>query len=181
VRRLVDVSDPGGALAPYEEFSGRTAPVLESSRSAVVDAVVAVVTAEGPVIGRRLHQSYVRAAGGQRVGKQIGRALNSAISTAVRRGLLVEEDPLGEQGIRPRTYRLPDQPPVRLRKLGPRTLDQVPPAELGKLMSVAARSVGWHNREQLFRATLGLLGLRRLTAQAHDRLQQILVVAEQDH
>ena len=82
------------------------------------------------MVGFRIHHIYVLSAGGQRVGKQIARALNSALSDAVRRGVLVEDNPLNEPGIKPRTFRVPNSPPVVLRGLGPRSLDEVPPLEL---------------------------------------------------
>ncbi|MGH3322121.1 MAG: hypothetical protein ACRDN9_18500 [Streptosporangiaceae bacterium] len=101
---------------------------------------------EGPMLGDRLYGVYVRASGGQRAGKQIAKILNSAVNSAVRRGVLVADDPLGHAGVKPCTYRLPDQPVVCARQLGPRTLDQVPPSELAALMALVSRDYGWEER-----------------------------------
>jgi hypothetical protein len=57
---------------------------------------------------------------------------------AVRQGRLVEENPLGETGVKPRTYRLSGQPLVRLRALGPRSFEEIPPQQLAALVSHAA-------------------------------------------
>lgn len=43
-----------------------------------------------------MHSAYVLASGGRRVGKQIARALNTAISYAVRKGILIADNPLAQ-------------------------------------------------------------------------------------
>lgn len=96
----------------------------------MVTNVVRIVECEGPIAGHRLHQVYVKAAGGRRVGKEIARQLNQAITVAERRGLIVSENPLRQAGVKPKTFRTPTQPRVHPRDLGPRTLESVPPAEL---------------------------------------------------
>jgi len=146
----------------------------------VITGLVDIVAAEGPVVGHRLHIAYVRAAGGQRVGKQVARALNLAIGSAVRQGRLIADDPLNEAGGKPRTYRLPTQPDTTVRHLGPRTLEQVPPREVAALLADAAERLGWDNNETLFRAVLTRLGLHRLTTNVEARLLAILPIARGD-
>jgi hypothetical protein len=120
----------------------------------------------------------VRAAGGQRVGKLIAKTLNSTITTAVRQGLLVADDPLGELGVKPRTYRLPDQPVVRVRELGPRPFEHVPPRELASVIARVADELGWGDEEAVYRATLERFGLKRLTANVHERFKAVLPLAK---
>jgi hypothetical protein len=67
-------------------FSGSLIPVATASQKEIIDGLVAVVAAEGPILGHRLHSVYVRAASGQKVGSQIARTLNSAVTAAVRKG-----------------------------------------------------------------------------------------------
>jgi hypothetical protein len=129
----------------------------------MVANVVRIVAVEGPVLGHRLHQAYRDAYGGQRVGKEIARLLNRAISLAERRRHIVSDNPLNESGIKPRTYRLPTQPQVVPRERGPRTLDLVPPAELAHHLEQLSRGDDVISEEELFRAVLDLLGLKRLT------------------
>lgn len=177
-------SSPGpsiSALEPYEEFSCSVSAVSEVTRSQLVDGLREIVAMEGPMLGERLQGVYVRASGGQRVGKEIARTLNSAISAAVQRGVLVMDDPLGEPGVKPRTYRLPDQPIVRVRQLGPRSVHQVPPAELAALMALAARDYGWEESDAIMRATLDLLGMRRFTRQIHEHLEPVLNFARSQY
>jgi very-short-patch-repair endonuclease len=155
----------------YQEFTGRTTPTHLASKGQIIDSVVEVVRAEGPVRGSRLLTAYVRAAGGQKVGSQIAHDLNSAITAAVRQGRLIEHNPLNEPGVKGKTYRLPDQPPFLIRGLGQRSLDDVPPLELAARIELARRRVGPHaSREELFRAVLDRLGLKRLTPNVEDLL-----------
>lgn len=167
-------------LARYDEFTGYASPALGATSAQLVEELVAAVGVEGPVLGDRLHQAHVRAAGGQRVGRQIAHALNSAINTAKRRGLLLEDNPLSDSGVKPMTYRLPGQPLSVVRELGPRPLDQVPPRELAALLGNVAATVGWADEEALFRAVLDRYGLRRLTSNATTQLRRVRPLAEAD-
>lgn len=168
-----------GRLARYEEFAGRASPVVAATSSQLIEELVAIVAVEGPVLGDRLHQAHVKAAGGQRVGRQIAHVLNAAISTAKRRGLLVEDNPLSDSGVKPMTYRLPTQPASILRELGPRALDQVPPRELAALMREVAATVGWADEELLFRGVLDRYGLRRLTSNGMVQLRRVRPLADE--
>lgn len=164
-------------LLAYEEFSGRVTPALEANGQQLREGLVAIVEAEGPVLGHRLHIAYVKASGGDRVGKTIATILNRAISSAVRAGALAADKPRGEAGVKPRTYRLPTQPQSRPRQLGPRALDQVPPAELAELITQAAVQHGWDHDETLYRTVLERLGLRRLTTNVGATLASALHLA----
>jgi len=178
VARPAPSAPPSGeALRPYVAFDEPLHPALESPLSVIRDSVVKIVAVEGPVLGSRIHTAYVAAAGGSRVGKAIAHQLNSVISAATRRGLLVEDNPLSQAGVKPRTYRLPGQPSVILRELGPRGLDQVPPAELAHLLMLAVHNHGWDNDEVLFRDVLARLGRSRLTTAALNTLNAALNLA----
>src|SRR5690606_13437553 len=139
------------------------AAAVNASRQQLLDGLIAIVAAEGPIVGLRLHTAYVKAAGGQRVGKAVAKILNSAISSAVRQGRLLSANPLHEAGVKPRTYRLPGQAEAWPRQLGPRTFDQIPPSKLASMLVQPARLHGCDNNETPQRAVLGQLGLHRLT------------------
>jgi very-short-patch-repair endonuclease len=156
-------------LATYDRFEQSVVQVGVATRRELVDGLARLVEVEGPVMGGRLHTAYVRASGAVRVTKQVSSELNKAISQAVREGLLVEDNPLGESGIKPRTYRLPGQPAVRLRQLGPRSFDEIPPAELAALVDLVTERDRTDDTEALQRAALELLGLKRLTDNVRSR------------
>jgi len=174
----VSAAAPSGPAVAYVAFSGRTRDPMSAPRNELVDDLLGIVSVEGPMIGERLHQAYVRASGGQRVGRQIAQQLNQAITYAVSNGRLIEDNPLGESGVKPKTYRLADQPPVRVRYGGPRLLEQIPPSELAAVMQSKARETGWTDSESLYRATLDLYGWVRLTANVVAHLGRIKQLAK---
>ncbi len=169
-----------GPLAPYVSYTGDLVPVSDASRSELINGIEEIVAVEGPVLGERIHTVYVHRSGGRRVGPQLARALNSAVTAAVRQGVLEVDNPLDQSGVRPLTYRLPGQPLVRLRRLGPRDLDDVPPRELAALMAGIARQQGWADEEMLFRSVLEHLGLKRLTGNVRHRLSGLVELARSD-
>lgn len=165
---------PYQGLPPYRPFRGSVLPVGGGvERADLVEGLVAIVAVEGPILGHRLHSVYVRSSEGVRVGHQIAKVLNSAVTAAVRKGRLVQDDPLRESGVRPGTFRLPDQPSVVVRELGPRQFEHLPPAELAAVMYGAADRVGWDDTEQVFRVTLGRYGLRRMGSNVRARLSAV--------
>jgi very-short-patch-repair endonuclease len=150
-------------LAPYPVWDTRH--VFPNTKNGTlagrIEALRRIVEVEGPILGHRLYQLYVRSAGGQRVGKEIRRLLNSTSNTAVSKGILKAENLLGEPGQILKTFRLPGQPEVDLRERGPRTLSEVPPGELIAVMR-ALKLVG-QDEEAWFRAVLDAYGSKRLT------------------
>ncbi|MFK0245659.1 AAA domain-containing protein [Amycolatopsis azurea] len=163
----------GFVLGEYSQFSGVAVQVGTASRRELQDGLVRIVEAEGPVLGSRLQTAYVRASGAVRVTKLVAGELNKAISQAVRQGELVEDNPLGTRGVKPRTYRLPGQPEVMTRRLGPRSLEEVPPSELATLLDHVTDRDGDRGEEALQRAVLDLLGLKRLTENVKNRFAEV--------
>lgn len=134
-----------------------------------IEALVEIVAIEGPVLGHRLYQLYVKSAGGKRVGRQIASLLNRASNGAETRKLLVGDNPLHETGQKAKTFRLPGQPEVAVRELGPRSLHEVPPAELA---AVIRAMDGDLDEEEMFRGVLDIYGLKRLTGPVRDTLRE---------
>jgi len=160
----------GAALHSYVAFDERLPPVNQSSLSEIEAHVVRIVAAEGPLLGQRIHNAYRDAYGGQRVGKEIARMLNRAISLAERHGHIVSDNPLNDAGLKPRSFRLPSQPQILPRELGPRSLDLVPPSELAHHLADLSVDGDLQSEEELFRGVLDRLGLIRLTENARSVL-----------
>ena len=163
-------------LLPYGAFTGWAPPVHNASRKEIELTLLDIVAAEGPVLGTRAHAAYVSASGGRRVGHLIADELDAALTRLQKRGDVVGDDPLGRRQIRLRTYRLPHQPAVLPRELGPRDLEDIPPHELAALLRQASHRVGW-SEEALFREALRLLGRVRLTTQVQSTLSEVLSLA----
>lgn len=176
----------GPATAGIEAYRVPDFPVpavLTGSPESVRQAILRIVEVEGPVTGARLQRSYVHASGGQRVGKQIAGELNRHITALARSGQLIAENPTGESGVKPRTFRLAGQPEFRIRALGPRVFDEVPPSELTALLTQVAGdlSEGWNNSEALYRGVLSRLGLVRMTTGVQAKLDEAFGLAETEH
>ncbi len=178
---------PAGCTAPppsgldrYDVPDFGVPAALAESSNDIRQAILKIVSVEGPVMGSRLQHAYVHASGGQRVGRQIASALNRHITRLAQVGHLLADNPTGESGVKPKTYRLPTQPAVRVRELGPRALDEVPPSELAALIADTAEMLpsGWDNTEALYRAALGRLGLVRMTTGVTAKLDEARQLAQ---
>ncbi|MFI0467727.1 AAA domain-containing protein [Saccharopolyspora sp. 5N102] len=169
----------GNAVPEYREFSGLLPPVSEATRQQLIEAVIDIVAVEGPVIGSRIHTAYVKASGGQRVGRQIAHDLNSAITAAVRKGLLIKDNPLQRVGVKEATYRIIDQPELIVRMPGPRTLEEIPPLELATTIAAAAAKHGWSDEETVFKDALNRLGKKNLTKSARAALKTVQPLCEE--
>jgi hypothetical protein len=154
------------AVQPYISFDERLPGIGESRLDTVSTNIARIVAVEGPVLGDRLHQAYAKAAGSQTTGKKIAHILNQAIDSAERRGMIVSDNPLNDAGVKPKTFRLADQPEVVARELGPRPLNLVPPAELAHHLLEVSVEGELRTEEDLFHAVLHRLGLERLTENA---------------
>jgi superfamily II DNA or RNA helicase len=119
----------GTQLLPYTVFSGTFPAVAETSIEKIVQNVGCLVDVEGPITGYRLHEAY-REASGDDDNRETSQTLDRAISRAEAVGLIRSDNPLGSEGVKPKTFRLPTQPEVVPRDVGPRALTHVPPAEL---------------------------------------------------
>jgi AAA domain len=171
---------PGGgsggvALTPYAPWEPRPVPDPRAAgRGAIDPFLLEIVAAEGPVLAARAYGLYNRAAGGKKL-TSIARAPLSAAAYRLRmqgRIELVRADESPGQG--DDVLRPAGSPAVRVRELGPRTLDEVPLDEVAELMRRLRQAGGG----DLKRAVLDAYGLVRMTARAEERLGRALALAE---
>ena len=134
--------------------------------------IAKIVATEGPVLGERLHQAYAKATDARSVGKKVAHMLNQAITSAERRGMIVSDNPLGEAGVKPKTFRLATQPEVLVRELGPRPLALVPPAELANHLLELYTGDRGRTGEEVFDAVRRSFGLERLNENARAALER---------
>ncbi len=167
---------PGGAAAvrvalePYREWEGESPGDPRSApRPRIMEAMLEIVAAEGPVLASRAYAVYNKAAGGKKLTSVARAPLSNSIYHLAREGkvVLVGEDEIPWQG--DDAVRLPDTAPVVVRELGPRELIEVPLDEIAELM----RRLG--PQPDLKRAVLNAYGLVRMTARA----EQYLTTAEE--
>ena len=90
------------------------------------------------------------------------------------------DNPLHQAGVKPRTYRLAHQSMVVTRQLGPRSLEEIPPAELEAIMRVARTKFACVTDEEVMRWTLHTLGRKSLTQTVRTHFEPVLAMLH-DH
>ncbi|MEA2246552.1 MAG: hypothetical protein QOH46_1081 [Solirubrobacteraceae bacterium] len=163
------------ALAPYSAWDAHTVPDPRTAGRGAIDPDLAeIVAAEGPVLASRAFGLYNRAAGGRKLTTIVRAPLSSAAYRLRMAGRIeivtAEHTAQGEDVLRPA-----GSPPVRVRELGPRTLDEVPLDEVAELMHRLTTA----GATDLKRAVLDAYGLVRLTAKADEYLERALDLAQE--
>jgi hypothetical protein len=147
-------------LEPYIAWAARAVPdPRRAGRETIGPALLEIVHAEGPILADRAYRLYLRASGGKAL-TSIARAPLSGAAFRLRQAGAIEFAD-GAEVLRPA-----GTGEVRVRELGPRTLDEVPPEEVAELMR-RLRAAG---ATELSRAVLDAYGLVRMTAKAEEYL-----------
>lgn len=140
----------------------------------LIPGLLEIVGVEGPLSADRLCGLFVRAAGHQRVGRQLRSGLNKAIWKAIRDGLIEERNEAGPSGPKERVLRRANSPSVVVRPRGNRDFLEIPPSEVATVMCRLERQGTAPRVEILGRAVLDFYEIRRMTKNIHARLQWIL-------
>jgi dienelactone hydrolase len=159
------VLDPYDAWQPRQLGDPRNTP-----RPQIMQAMLEIIEAEGPMTATRAYSLYNRAAGGRKLTSVAKAPLSSAIYWLARenRLTLTREPDIPWQG--DDMVRLNDQPAVRVRELGTRSLDEVPLDEIAELVKLLPAAGGTRDPTELKRAILATYGLVRLTGRADEYL-----------
>jgi hypothetical protein len=159
------------ALDQYDEWEPTaTGDPRHTPRPRIMEAMRDIIAAEGPMRATRAYALYNRASGGKKLTTAARVPLASAVHWLAqeRKIVLTKEDeiPWQEDDI----VRAPDTPAVRVRELGPRTLEEVPLDEIAELMRRIRSARGIAGENDLKRAVLSTYGLIRMTAKADEYL-----------
>jgi very-short-patch-repair endonuclease len=158
---------------PYIEWSSSGGePGLEASTESLAQALASIIAVEGPMLGGRAMRLYLRAIGRARLGKQVERTLDEALTVAEREGLVIADNPTRTRNRTQMTFRTPATSPVILRARGPRELYEIPHNELRESTARVAEETG-RSDEDLQRAVLQVYGLQRLEEKASSHLLRI--------
>jgi hypothetical protein len=163
-------------LEPYRAWEPRAVPdPRNAGRDALMPVVMEIVEVEGPVLAGRAFGLYTRASGG----KKLTGAAKAPLTGSAWRLKIQERLVIGREGAttidNEDVLRAAGTPEVRVRELGPRTLEEVPLDEVAALMQ-RLRDAG-AGRVDLKRAVLDTYGLVRLTARADEYLGRALDLA----
>ena len=159
------------ALDPYDAWPPRqVGDPRNTPRPQIMQAMLEIIDAEGPMTASRAYALYNRAAGGRKLTSVAKAPLSSAIYWLAREEkiTLTREADIPWQG--DDMVRMPDQPAVRVRELGPRSLDEVPLDEIAELVKLIRAARGNADATELKRAILSAYGLVRLTGRADEYL-----------
>ena len=159
------------ALDPYDEWEMTpTGDPRSTPRPRIMEAMLDIIAAEGPMRATRAYALYNRASGGKKLTTTARAPLSSAVHWLGQEKKIVlvgrDEIPWQDDDI----VRLPDTPAVRVRELGPRTLEEVPLDEIAELMRRLRSARGISGENDLKRAVLSTYGLIRMTAKADEYL-----------
>lgn len=160
---------PYGGWEPPADGGPRVPDPRTAGREVLMPALEAIVAAEGPVLASRAYGLLNKAAGGKKLTSIVRAPLSSAAYRLRAEGRIEIEDAPGSPT--DEILRATGTPPVRVRELGPRTLDDVPLDEVAELMRRVRAAGGPASGPELRRATLEAYGLRRMTAHADDLLE----------
>ena len=149
-------------LEPYEAWPSRPLPDPRTAgRETIGPVLLEIVAAEGPVLAGRAYRLYVKASGGKAL-TSIARAPLSGAAHRLRVAGAIEMEGEGDEAV----LRPAGTARVRVRELGPRTLNEVPLDEVAELM----RRLRAGGAGELPRAVLDAYGLVRMTAKAEEYL-----------
>jgi hypothetical protein len=141
----------------------------------VSEGIVRIIQVEGPVVAKRVYDTYLRSCGIKRMGHGLKSLMNKALSHAIRHGQVVSENESGKSGLLFSVVRINGASLIRPRLCGPRSLDEIPPSELQVLARhLAEREAYLPGSEEHLRAVLEALGMKRLTTQVLAALQENL-------
>ena len=122
-------------LVDYQSFSGWAPSAISRDNPQTIAVLRSIVKAEGPVTGRRLKRAFLDAAGLPQDSAQHDRELNRALHTAVLTHRITAHSPLGESNLNAQTFTVGHQPATP-RRLGPRRVLEIPPAEVAALLDL---------------------------------------------
>jgi hypothetical protein len=142
-----------------------------------MNVILEIAGAEGPMRASRAYALYNRASGGRKLTSVARAPLSSAVYWLAQehRLALTRKDDIPWQD--DDLIRLPDAPPVKVRELGPRTLEEVPLDEIAELVGRLRAARGIDDPMELKRAILSTYGLMRLTSRADQYLGLALDLA----
>jgi hypothetical protein len=162
-------------LEPYRTWEPRPVPDPRTAgRDVLMPALMEIVEVEGPVLAGRAFGLYTRASGG----KKLTGAAKAPLTGSAWRLKIQGRLEIGREDATTieadDVLRATDAPAVRVRELGPRTLEEVPLDEVAELMRRLGAGLA---PADLKRAVLDAYGLVRLTARADEYLEEALALA----
>ena len=125
-----------------------------------------IIEAEGPMVCYRAYQLFAKASEVGKITAPTKARLDRALQVMIDKGELIAEVETdeGDEDLSKQIIRLKDQPIVRLRSRGSRSIDEIPPSELAEVILHFSSQDEWLGKEDVFRLVLEHYELQKLTA-----------------
>ncbi len=164
-----------GKVPAYRAWAGTDIPdPREAKQGDLVAVLLNVVATEGPVLARRAYRLILQAAGFHRLVHNVVSPLNKAAVRAEREGRLIATPSGIGSSLVDRVLRLPDQPPVVVRKRGARDLEEISPSEVQAVARQLRGSTVKPSDRDLQRAILTFYNRTSLTVAASAYIERCL-------
>jgi len=163
-----ETTDQGASPKPetYQSWPPRAmADPRGATEKQLKAGFIEIVSAEGPVLAKRVFLAYAKAGGVSRVTQAYRPKMDRALKSLIGEGDLIAVDELGDADDDLSRYilRVPGQAAARIRSLGDRSFDEIPPSEIAELTLEIRVDRDLIGQEQLTREILSFYGLKRLT------------------
>jgi len=165
----------GVEMGRYVDWKPRPVPdPREAPQTELVEILLEVVAAEGPMLAHRAYRLILQAAGFHRLVHTVVSPLNRAAVRAEREGRLVALPSGVGTSLADRVLRLPSQAPVVVRERGPRELEEIPASEIQAVARQLRRQGASPLDRNLMRDILARYGRVALTNAASAYLEKCL-------
>jgi hypothetical protein len=162
---------------PYTSYNGPGfGDPREIGLQACAEALVTVVTVEGPVKAMRAYRIITQLAE-TRLRESALSALVQATRYAARKGMLQVEGQRGRGGYPGSTLRMPEQPDWILRQRGPRKGEEIPDREIVAAASLIQASEPTMDLDVLAKKTSLLFGYEKISS----NFKELLIEALEKH
>jgi hypothetical protein len=138
----------------------------------ISEGICLIVEAEGPMLAKKAYDIYLRRCGIKKLGSQLKKIMNSAMQYAINNNQIETEDEWGKGGIIYSIVRIKDSAPIKLRKLGSRLFDEIPPSELQTASILLKKENMELGGEENLRDVLNYYGLKRLTPSVKESFKE---------
>jgi len=166
----------GTSVEKYMNYDGEaTQDPRSADIESVMEGLIRIVEIEGPMLCKKAYDVYLRHCGIKRMGRELKGAMNRALQRALNKGLITKSDEWQVGGLLYSIIHLPGRDAPRLRDLGDRTIDEVPPSEILEVSKfVLSENDVEVGSEEHLRHILRLYGLKRLTKHTREKLLQVV-------
>ena len=161
-------------ISPFDITQFSNIDPREDSLENIKKGLFNIIKNECPIVTDRLYRLYVKSCSIMKVGKQIRKKLNKAISSLMREGLVCFEKE--SNNIKDKVFYLPNGPSVIVRQRTNRSIEEIPLKEIKQVIDEIRAKTSVSREEEIFREVLDFYGFKRLTKVSQSRFEEALII-----